>query len=98
MAQELNNFEQLLEQQARNIDPVLRKQTEEGLFKTFNSLRLLGQLIDMYVPKMVDVLIAATGGEEGRQEVAAQRTVPPNLGPDGPAHGPATAGEDDNLR
>lgn len=58
-----NNFEQLLEQQSRAVRPELQQRTEEGLFKTFESLRLVGQLLDIFVPKMVNVLVAATGGD-----------------------------------
>lgn len=66
-----NNFELLLEQQTKAIQPELQQRTEEGLFKTFESLRLVGQLFDVFVPKMVDVLVVAAGGDGGNDGAAA---------------------------
>lgn len=85
MAKELNNFERLLEQDAQNFDPVQKAQMQAQIFSSFESLRLVGQLIDVYVPKMVDVLIVASGGDmEAPSPVLAQPPSPvdppPHLG------------------
>ncbi|MEQ8706576.1 MAG: hypothetical protein RIC19_21775 [Phaeodactylibacter sp.] len=67
-----NNFEQLLDRQAVTIRPEVQQRTEEGLFKTFESLRLVGQLFDIFVPKMVDVLVVAAGGNAMAQQPLAE--------------------------
>lgn len=71
MAKGPNNFERLLERQAQAIRPEVQERTEQGLFKTFESLRLVGQLLDVFVPKMVDVLVVAAGGDSNATPGAA---------------------------
>lgn len=91
-----NNFEQLLERQAKLISSDTRRQTEERLFKTFESLRLVGQLIDVFIPKMVDVLVVAAGGsEENGSREAKNAPPPPPPGPEGPKLPP---GGEDEIR
>lgn len=91
MNEEPNNFEQLLERQAAAIRPEVQHKTEAGLFKTFESLRLVGQLLDVFVPKMVDVLVVAAGGDSNAPQPLPQNpskttgrssAAPP--GPQGP--------------
>lgn len=95
MAKELNNFERLLEQDAQNFDPVQKAQIHSRISSSFESLRLIGQLVDVYVPKMVDVLIVASGGDmEVPSPILAQQPSspvdpPPHLGQWPPKTGPA---------
>ncbi|KGE88937.1 MAG: hypothetical protein ACE362_01695 [Phaeodactylibacter xiamenensis] len=76
-----NNFERLLERQAEAIHPDVQERTEQGLFKTFESLRLVGQLLDVFVPKMVDVLVVAAGGDSSRKPVSAGLDAHARKGP-----------------
>ncbi len=97
MEEEPNNFEKLLERQAKRMSFDTRRQTEEQLFKTFESLRLVGQLIDVYVPKMVDVLVVAAGGNGENSAGGPQDggAPPPPPGPKGPKLPP---GGEDEIR
>ncbi|NRA49505.1 MAG: hypothetical protein HRU12_10270 [Phaeodactylibacter sp.] len=81
-----NNFEKLLERQAKTIRPEVKEQTEQGLFKAFESLRLVGQLLDIFVPKMVDVLVVAAGGKANGNPPSTEPTEPkrPGSTPPGP--------------
>jgi|GEM_PF-986507 len=76
-----NNFERLLERQAQAIRPDVQERTEQGLFQTFESLRLVGQLLDVFVPKMVDVLVVAAGGDSNAKPVSAQQAPTNRKGP-----------------
>lgn len=91
-----NNFERLLERQAQEIRPDVQERTEQGLFKTFESLRLVGQLLDVFVPKMVDVLVVAAGGDSNAKPAAiapgamnrkSPATPPDSQGPSLPEDG-----------
>lgn len=91
MEEEPNNFERLLERQAQEIRPDVQERTEKGLFQTFESLRLVGQLLDVFVPKMVDVLVVAAGGDSSAKPVAAGLEAMNRKGPAAPpsAQGPS---------
>jgi hypothetical protein len=79
-----NNFERLLERQAQSIRPDVQERTEQGLFQTFESLRLVGQLLDVFVPKMVDVLVVAAGGDSNIKPVSAGLNTMNRKGPAAP--------------
>jgi hypothetical protein len=54
------------------------------LFQTFESLRLVGQLLDVFVPKMVDVLVVAAGGDSNIKPVSAGLNTMNRKGPAAP--------------
>jgi len=85
-----NNFERLLERQAQAIRPEVQERTEQGLFMAFESLRLVGQLLDVFVPKMVDVLVVAAGGNSNATSGAAN--TPDSIKQKGPAAPPDKEG------
>jgi hypothetical protein len=64
MSQTLNNFEQLLEEEASTFDVHKRQQAREGIISTLSSYKLIGQLVTVFVPDMINVLIEATGGDQ----------------------------------
>jgi len=88
----LNNFEQLLEEEASAFDAHKRQQAREGIISTLGSYKLIGQLVTVFVPDMINVLIAATGGSQttaadGEGKIPRQGR-PPHLGETPPGLGP----------
>jgi hypothetical protein len=80
----LNNFEQLLEEEASTFDTHKRQQAREGIISTLSSYKLIGQLVTVFVPDMINVLIAATGGSQTTvtdgEDKTPRQDRPPHLG------------------
>ncbi len=100
MAKELNNFERLLEEQANEFPIDQRAETRQRIDHTLTSYKLIGQLVNMYVPTMVNVLIAAAGGNDIDTAPKPSRSwEPPHQKPHDPVDGPRLPdGEEDNIR
>ncbi len=59
----MNNFQRLQEQQEEEFYTEARHdQLRNGLHHTLGTFRFIGQVIDIYLPRVVDMLIVATGG------------------------------------
>ena len=60
----MNNFKKLLEEEESilNDRPQLRK-VQTNLWQTLGVFKFVGQIVEVYVPKMVDLLILAAGGK-----------------------------------
>ncbi|MEZ5041477.1 MAG: hypothetical protein R2828_16410 [Saprospiraceae bacterium] len=59
----MNNFQQLLSDD----EEIYKDQHEEirvNLQSTFGFFRFFGQILEVYLPQMVDVIVMASGGEE----------------------------------
>ena len=58
----MNNFQRLEEEQARQYDAVKLQQVQNNLEHTFGLFKFIGQIVDVYLPAMIGVLISAAGG------------------------------------
>jgi len=58
----MNNFQQLEEEQARQYDTTRRQSVQNNLMGTIGVFKFIGQIVDVYLPAMIDVLISAAGG------------------------------------
>ncbi len=91
----MNNFQKLLDEQARAYDAPKRQAVENNLRHTMGVVHLIGQIVEVYLPTMVGVLITAAGGSEEGSERMAPRHQPPSLGEDNPGKiGPQPPGGD----
>jgi len=98
MPKELNNFEQLLEEEALRFDFQKHQQAKENVMNTLDSYKLIGQLVTVFVPDMVNVLIAATKSGHTSTDNASssgkKSSPPPHLGQGPTDQGPRLPDED----
>ncbi|GJM33244.1 MAG: hypothetical protein DHS20C18_22450 [Saprospiraceae bacterium] len=81
----MNNFQRLQEEQEEEFyNEARHDQLRSGLHQTLGTFRFIGQVIDIYLPRVVDMLIVATGGNSGRDDDA----VTPRLRSQDPSSGP----------
>lgn len=62
----MNNFQRLEEEQIRQYDASKRRNVQNNLEQTFGLFKFIGQIVDVYLPAMVGVLISAAGGNSSR--------------------------------
>lgn len=98
----MNNFERLQEEHARQFEGLKKRKVQQSLLQTFGIFKFVGQLIDVYLPAMVDVLVSSMGGKmdgADNDKKPVSRNLPPSLGDDHPGKtGPELPGSLDELR
>lgn len=84
----INNFKKIEEEDEQRYAETLQGQGQAGIWGTLGVYKFVGQLVEIYVPRAVDVLISATGGRP------APKNRPPGDGPgeDGIPGSPSTPG------
>ncbi|MBX2873085.1 MAG: hypothetical protein KTR30_13320 [Saprospiraceae bacterium] len=61
----MNNFQQLLNEEEENYqNQDYHDEIRNNLEGTFGFFRFFGQIVEVYLPQMVDVLVMASGAEE----------------------------------
>lgn len=61
----MNNFQQLLNDDEENYhQDQVHEEIRNNLEGTFGFFRFFGQIVEVYLPQMVDVLVMASGAEE----------------------------------
>lgn len=93
----MNNFQRLEEEQIRQYDAAKRHHVQNNLEHTFGLFKFIGQIVDVYLPAMIGVLISAVGGNDsgssGNQNQGPNRTPsdggghPGGIGPHPPDDG-----------
>ncbi|MCB0562156.1 MAG: hypothetical protein H6573_09015 [Lewinellaceae bacterium] len=58
----MNNFQELEKEQERQYDASKRMHVQNNLSHTFGLFKFIGQIVDVYLPALVGVLISAAGG------------------------------------
>ncbi len=58
----MNNFQQLEEEQARQYNGAPRQSVQNNLWQTIGVFKFIGQIVEVYLPSMIEVLISAAGG------------------------------------
>lgn len=59
----MNNFQRLQQETEEDFYSQNKNGLEENLLGTFSTYRFIGNVIDVYVPRVVDLFIAIAGGE-----------------------------------
>lgn len=59
----MNNFQKIQRETEEEFYSLEGRGVEENLLGTFSTYRFIGNVIDVYVPRVVDLFIAITGGE-----------------------------------
>jgi hypothetical protein len=94
----MNNFHDLFDDDKHNYRPEQRRTVRNGLWQTLGTFKFVGQIVDVYLPAMMNILVAVVGGEANGQEPNARRSargqsltpppginkeIPPQKGPEG---------------
>lgn len=92
----MNNFQQLLNDDEEDYQRQgVNEEIRNNLEGTFGFFRFFGQIVEVYLPQMVDVLVMASGAEE-KPSLSPPHFKPPSSGgtPDFPGQrGPGSPDE-----
>lgn len=83
----MNNFQRL--QQLQEEKFLLRAQDplRDNLFNSLRTFRFIGQVVDLYLPRVVDVIVSASSGQIGDEALSVayekRRSSDPASGHDG---------------
>ena len=83
MRPDMNNFQKLLEEQSSLYEGAKRQKVQNNLLQTFGIFKFVGQLIDVYLPAMVNVIVSSMGGRLDENEKMGPpdfKNPPPDLG------------------
>lgn len=63
-----NSFRKLQEEEEREFEEsgIIGDKIQSEVWGSLGLLRFIGQIVEMYLPKVVDVFIAASGGEANK--------------------------------
>jgi hypothetical protein len=98
---QVNNFKRLQEEDER----IYREKHEDkvltSLLTSLNAFRLVGQMMEMYLPKIFDIFVIAVGGKVDGSTPPPPGSIPPSQGPPNEPNGkrgPGDALQDDISR
>lgn len=63
----INNFKTIQEEDEQKFLGARQDNSRAGIWGTLGVYKFVGQLVDVYLPKAVDVLISATGAPASRR-------------------------------
>ena len=79
---EVNNFKKLMEEDEERYLQAHNNQVGTRVWGTLGFFRLIGDLVTMFIPRVIDVFVMAAGGrEENDQSPGRSSSLPPSLGP-----------------
>lgn len=79
----INNFKKIQEEDEQKFLGAKQDNGRTGIWGTLGVYKFVGQLVEVYLPKAVDVLISATGAPPSRR--APGDGPEQNAGPGGPS-------------
>ena len=98
----MNNFQRLQEEHARQFEGLKKRRVQQSILQTFGIFKFVGQLIDVYLPAMMGVIVSSMGGkidDDDNKGKPVSKNLPPSLGDDHPGKtGPEPPGSPDELR
>ena len=68
-----NNFKRLMEMEEERT-PAPPPQIKESVSGTMGVFKFVGQIVEMYLPKVVDMLVSMMGGNPGNPTTPPDRT------------------------
>ncbi len=81
----INNFKKILEEDEQYYALHWQEKGREGIRSALEFYKFLGQLVEVYVPRAVDVLLSVTDAGQPPQH------QPPDVAPDGKSPGEPSA-------
>ncbi|MBK7871142.1 MAG: hypothetical protein IPJ74_10905 [Saprospiraceae bacterium] len=79
---QINNFKRLQEEEEVVYKERHEEKVRSGLLNSLGMFRFVGQVVDMYLPKLFDLLIMAAGGKTD-SSTTRTRSTPPSQAPEG---------------
>ena len=81
MPEEHNNFKDLFREEELRFERQAPQEDKvrSGIWRTLGFFKLLGQIIEMFIPRVFDVFVAAAGGDPNTD--AKNYKKPPSQGP-----------------
>ena len=79
----MNNFQEIFDEEDgddRNNQAL--RQIQTNVFKTLNVYRFVGQIVEVYLPKVISMFVIASGGTDDDQNRGNRR--PPSTPPNNP--------------
>lgn len=73
----MNNFKKLFEEDVSKISPNQYERIEEAVWGNLGLFRLMGEVADIFMSRMVGVVIMATGAEEHVDITMPKSHMPP---------------------
>lgn len=102
MGPERNNFKELFQEEERRFQESQRGEDNVGasIWRSLGFFKLIGQVVEVFVPKVFELIIAALGGDIHKMERGEAHHRPPSLGPDEDPRAiqPGGPEEDDPVR
>lgn len=90
MSNTINNFKKLQEEEEERLlsyqKPKIQK-VQQGVWQTLGVFKFVGQLIEVYLPAMVEVLMFSAGGSQHKSNapnIGGADEVPPDITPTPP--------------
>ncbi len=77
---QINNFKRLQEEEERIYAERHEEKVRSGIENSLGAFRFIGQVVDMYLPKIFDLLIVVMGGRTQGTPPRAS-SVPPSQAP-----------------
>lgn len=75
---QINNFKKLQEEEEQLYREQHEQRVKSGLVGSLSAFRLVGQMIDMYLPKIFSLFVIAAGGRVHHTPPARNTTTPPS--------------------
>lgn len=97
---QINNFKKLQEEEEEIYAERHEQRVKSGLVGSLSAFRLVGQMIDMYLPKIFSLFVIAAGGRAQHTPPRRHTTTPPSqiINNDNKERGPGTSGEEPIIR
>lgn len=87
-----NSFKKLLEEESREVNEKHKlqiNQVQGGIWQSLGFFRLVGDIVDVYIPRLLEVFIMAAGGNASSSKKTSHPSTPSDgkssKGPSGPA-------------
>lgn len=71
----MNNFDDIFDDPKYDYNPDINREVKKNIWQTLGTYRFVGQIVDVYLPAMVNVLVSFVGGKE-----APPSDEPPSAG------------------
>jgi hypothetical protein len=95
---QVNNFKRLQEEN----EEIYKKQHEErvkgGILSSLSAFRMVGHVLDMYLPKIFNLFIVAAGGKVSESPLYHPTTTPPSEAIDEPTSEQKPGSPDQNRK
>lgn len=98
----MNNFQKLMEEEEQNLGIQGQNNIHSNVWGTLGIFRFIGEIVDVYLPKVFDLLVVAAGGTVGDNQSRNESDAPSLAkskdpeGPSKPEHGNGFRVKDQN--